>query len=63
MMMWPEPFGLAMIDAMACGTPIIAWPAGSVPEIVDDGISGFIVTSLEAAIDASPPSVIEASDR
>jgi two-component sensor histidine kinase len=49
---WPEPFGLAMIEAMACGTPVIGWPAGSVPEIVDDGVSGFIVTSLEDAIHA-----------
>jgi glycosyltransferase involved in cell wall biosynthesis len=49
---WPEPFGLAMIEAMACGTPVIGWPAGSVPEIIDDGVSGFIVTSLEDAIHA-----------
>jgi glycosyltransferase involved in cell wall biosynthesis len=37
---------------MACGTPVIGWPAGSVPEIIDDGVSGFIVTSLEDAIHA-----------
>jgi glycosyltransferase involved in cell wall biosynthesis len=49
---WPEPFGLAMIEAMASGTPVIAWRAGSVPEVVDDGISGFVVSSLEDAIDA-----------
>jgi glycosyltransferase involved in cell wall biosynthesis len=49
---WPEPFGLAMIEAMACGTPVIAWRAGSVPEIIDEGVSGFIVTSLEDAIEA-----------
>jgi glycosyltransferase involved in cell wall biosynthesis len=40
---WPEPFGLAMIEAMACGTPVIAFNRASVPEIVDDGITGFIV--------------------
>ena len=40
---WPEPFGLVMIEAMACGTPVIAFNRGSVPEIVDDGVSGFIV--------------------
>jgi glycosyltransferase involved in cell wall biosynthesis len=40
---WPEPFGLVMIEAMACGTPVIAYRHGSVPEIVEDGVSGFIV--------------------
>jgi glycosyltransferase involved in cell wall biosynthesis len=40
---WPEPFGLAMIEAMACGTPVIAFRAGSVPEVVDEGVTGFIV--------------------
>ena len=40
---WREPFGLAMIEAMACGTPVIAFPRGSVPEIVEDGVTGFIV--------------------
>ena len=49
---WPEPFGLVMIEAMACGTPVIAFPNGSVPEIVDDGITGFIVDSIEAAAKA-----------
>ena len=42
---WPEPFGLVMIEAMACGTPVIAWNRGSVPEIVEDGVTGFIVSS------------------
>ena len=46
---WPEPFGLVMIEAMACGTPVIAFPCGSVPEVVDNGRSGFLVTSTEAA--------------
>ncbi len=40
---WPEPFGLVMIEAMACGTPVIAFNRGSVPEIVEDGLTGFIV--------------------
>ena len=49
---WPEPFGLVMIEAMACGTPVVAWRRGSVPEIVDDGITGFIVDDLDQAADA-----------
>ena len=50
---WPEPFGLVMIEAMACGTPVIAWNRGSVPEVVDDGVTGFIVddeAQAEAAV-------------
>jgi glycosyltransferase involved in cell wall biosynthesis len=50
---WPEPFGLVMIEAMACGTPVIAWRNGSVPELMQDGETGFIVESMEAAIDAA----------
>jgi glycosyltransferase involved in cell wall biosynthesis len=49
---WPEPFGLVMIEAMACGTPVIAWDCGSVREIVEDGVSGFIVDSEEKALSA-----------
>ncbi len=49
---WPEPFGLVMIESMACGTPVIAWHEGSVPEVVDDGRTGFIVDSLQAGVDA-----------
>ena len=49
---WPEPFGLVMIEAMACGTPVIAWNCGSVREIVEDGVSGFIVDSEAEALDA-----------
>jgi glycosyltransferase involved in cell wall biosynthesis len=49
---WPEPFGLAMIEAMACGTPVIAYPCGSVPEVVDEGKTGFIVSSEEEALKA-----------
>jgi len=49
---WPEPFGLAMIEAMACGTPTIVWRRGSAPEVVDDGLTGFIVDSVEEAVQA-----------
>jgi glycosyltransferase involved in cell wall biosynthesis len=49
---WPEPFGLVMIEAMACGTPVIAWNRGSVPEVIDEGITGKIVDSDQQAIDA-----------
>lgn len=49
---WPEPFGLAMIEAMACGTPVIAFRNGSVPEVLRDGISGYIVNSIPEAVDA-----------
>jgi len=49
---WPEPFGLAMIEAMACGTPVIAWRCGSVPEVVDDGITGVIVDDMDTAVAA-----------
>ena len=49
---WREPFGLAMIEAMACGTPVIAMNCGSVPEVVDDGLSGFIVETEAQAVEA-----------
>ena len=49
---WPEPFGLVMIEAMACGTPVIAWRNGSVPEIVEHGVTGFIVDTMDEAVDA-----------
>ena len=49
---WPEPFGLAMIEAMSCGTPVIAWPHGAVPEVVEDGRTGFVVDSIDAALAA-----------
>jgi glycosyltransferase involved in cell wall biosynthesis len=49
---WPEPFGLVMIEAMACGTPVIAFNRGSVPEVVDDGLTGFIVEDETGAIGA-----------
>jgi glycosyltransferase involved in cell wall biosynthesis len=47
---WPEPFGLVMIEAMACGTPVLAFRQGSVPEVVEDGITGYVVESAEEAI-------------
>lgn len=49
---WQEPFGLVMTEAMACGTPVIAWRMGSVPEVVDHGVTGQIVESMEEAVDA-----------
>jgi glycosyltransferase involved in cell wall biosynthesis len=51
---WPEPFGLVMIEAMACGTPVLASRRGSVPEIVDDGVTGRIVDSMDEAVAALP---------
>jgi glycosyltransferase involved in cell wall biosynthesis len=49
---WPEPFGLVMIEAMACGTPVIAFRRGSVPEIVEEGVSGFVVDTIDEAVTA-----------
>jgi glycosyltransferase involved in cell wall biosynthesis len=49
---WPEPFGLVMIEAMACGTPVIAYNRGSVPEIIEDGVTGFIVEDEMSAVGA-----------
>jgi glycosyltransferase involved in cell wall biosynthesis len=49
---WPEPFGLVMIEAMACGTPVIAYPRGSVPEVMEDGKTGFIVPGIDEAVEA-----------
>jgi len=49
---WPEPFGLVMIEAMACATPVIAYRSGSVPEVVEDGVTGFIVENEEEAVAA-----------
>jgi glycosyltransferase involved in cell wall biosynthesis len=49
---WPEPFGLVMIEAMACGTPVIAYNRGSVPEIIDEGLTGFIVEDEISAVAA-----------
>ena len=49
---WPEPFGLVMIEAMACGAPVIAYNRGSVPEIIDDGLTGFVVEDENSAVAA-----------
>ena len=49
---WPEPFGLVMIEALACGTPVIAYQRGSVPEVLEDGVTGWIVEGLEEAVQA-----------
>jgi glycosyltransferase involved in cell wall biosynthesis len=58
---WPEPFGLAVIEAMANGTPIIAFGQGSVPEIVDHGVTGFVVDDVDEAVAAIP--LVKALDR
>lgn len=50
---WPEPFGLVMIEALACGCPVLAWRGGSVAEVVEPGVTGFIVDSLEEAAAAA----------
>jgi glycosyltransferase involved in cell wall biosynthesis len=49
---WPEPFGLAMIESLACGTPVIAARCGSVPEVIEDGVTGFVVDGLQEAVRA-----------
>ncbi|RAI43639.1 glycosyltransferase family 4 protein [Rhodoplanes roseus] len=49
---WPEPFGLVMIEAMACGTPVVAYDRGSIPEVVEDGRTGFVVADEAAAVEA-----------
>jgi glycosyltransferase involved in cell wall biosynthesis len=49
---WPEPFGLVMIEAMGCGTPVIGFACGSVPEVIEDGVTGFIVSTVDEAVDA-----------
>ncbi len=58
---WPEPFGLVIIEALACGTPVIAYPRGSVPELIEEGTSGFIVDGTDEAVAAVKN--IEALDR
>jgi glycosyltransferase involved in cell wall biosynthesis len=49
---WPEPFGLAMIEALACGTPVIARPCGSVPEVLRNGVSGIIASEFDDLVQA-----------
>ena len=50
---WPEPFGLVLIEAMACGTPVIAFHSGSVPEILENGVTGFVVEDEKEAVAAA----------
>jgi glycosyltransferase involved in cell wall biosynthesis len=50
---WPEPFGLVMIEALACGTPVVAFRRGAVAEVMEDGVSGFVVDDLDQAVDAT----------
>ena len=47
---WPEPFGLVMIESMACGTPVIAFNCGSVPEIMENGLTGYVVDDVDQAV-------------
>jgi glycosyltransferase involved in cell wall biosynthesis len=54
---WPEPFGLVMIEAMACGTPVLAFNCGSVPEVIDHGVSGMVVETLDEAVAALAPTL------
>ncbi|MBZ9745005.1 glycosyltransferase family 4 protein [Mesorhizobium sp. CO1-1-7] len=59
---WPEPFGLAVIEAMACGTPVMAWSCGAMPEIIDHGATGFVVETIEDAV-ASMPALLQLDRR
>lgn len=56
---WPEPFGLVMIEALACGTPVIAYKQGSVPEVIEHGFDGFVVTSIDEAVAAAASTTID----
>jgi glycosyltransferase involved in cell wall biosynthesis len=49
---WPEPFGMVVIEALSCGTPVLAWPHGSVPELLEPGVTGWIVDSIDDAVAA-----------
>jgi glycosyltransferase involved in cell wall biosynthesis len=49
---WPEPFGMVMVEALACGTPVVATPMGAVPEIVDDGVTGFVRSGVDCLAEA-----------
>ena len=54
---WNEPFGLVMIEAMACGTPVVAHKLGSIAEVVDNGITGFHANSIEAMVELVAPAL------
>jgi glycosyltransferase involved in cell wall biosynthesis len=54
---WPEPFGIVMIEAMACGTPVLAFRAGSVEEVIDKGVTGFVVNDIDQAVAALPQTI------
>jgi glycosyltransferase involved in cell wall biosynthesis len=60
---WPEPFGLVMIEAMACGTPVVAFRCGSVPEVMHDGVSGYVVSTVDEAVAATARAVELPRDR
>jgi glycosyltransferase involved in cell wall biosynthesis len=60
---WPEPFGLVMIEAMACGTPVVAYPSGSVPEVIEHGVTGLIVEDEATAADAIGKQLAQLSRR
>ena len=55
---WPEPFGLVMIEAMACGTPVLAFGKGSVPEVIEDGLSGYLVDTEQEAVAVLPQTLL-----
>jgi glycosyltransferase involved in cell wall biosynthesis len=59
---WPEPFGIVMIEALACGTPVIAYRQGSVPEVITHGVTGFIVESIDDAVEAALSTTIDRKD-
>ncbi len=54
---WPEPFGLVMIEAMGCGTPVVGFGCGSVPEVIDSGVTGYIVSTVDEAVEAVPKAI------
>ncbi len=60
---WPEPFGLVMIEAMACGTPVIAYNHGAVPEVMDDGVTGFVVNDNDVDVAVAAVAQIDTIDR